>query len=79
VPPHADPSEAQALRNPCGAPEVTVVHVPTLPATSHACHWPLQALSQQTPSTQEPEAHSLLPPHPLACAFFATHWWDALQ
>jgi hypothetical protein len=31
--------------------------VPTSVATSQASHWPLQALSQQTASTQKPLAH----------------------
>jgi hypothetical protein len=32
------PAPAQATRLPCGAPLGTVVHVPTLPTTSHAWH-----------------------------------------
>lgn len=31
--------------------------VPTLPARLHAEHWSVQALLQQTPFTQNPEAH----------------------
>jgi hypothetical protein len=31
--------------------------VPSLPATSHAWHWPLHALSQQKPSVQWPLKH----------------------
>src|SRR5947208_2199177 len=42
LPPQALPSLAQAVRAPCGAP-VTATHWPTLPATSHAWHWPLHA------------------------------------
>ena len=79
VPPQAEPSEVQAVRVPCGAPEVTVVQVPALPATSHAWHWPEQAALQQTPSVQMPLTHSLPAPHPVASTFFATHWCDALQ
>src|SRR5205814_4840954 len=45
-------------RAPCGPP-VTGVHVPSLPLTSHASHWPSQALSQHSPSTQWPAAHSV--------------------
>jgi hypothetical protein len=46
------PVPAHAVRVlPCTAP-ATATHVPTLPPTSHASHCPLQALSQQTPSTQ---------------------------
>jgi hypothetical protein len=67
VPPQTEPSVAQAAREPCGAPELTVVQVPTLLVTSHAWHWPLQALSQQTPSTQAPEAHSPFPPQEVPC------------
>jgi hypothetical protein len=48
----------QAGRVPTGGP-VIVTQVPTLPAVLHAWHWPLQAVLQQTPSTQgEPEGHS---------------------
>jgi hypothetical protein len=57
-PAQADPSEVHAARVPCGAPEITVVQVPTLPGTSQAWHWPAQACVQQTPSTQMPPAHS---------------------
>jgi hypothetical protein len=42
------------------------VHVPALPETSHASHWPAQALSQQTPSTQWPLPHSLSALHVVA-------------
>jgi hypothetical protein len=55
LPPQAEPSVVQAVRAPCGAP-ATGVQVPLLPATSQAWHWPLQAVSQQTPSTQLPLA-----------------------
>jgi len=74
LPPQTVPSEAQALRAPCGAP-VAGEQVPTLPATSHASHCPPQARSQQNPSAQEPVAHSWSPPQALACAFFATQAW----
>jgi hypothetical protein len=56
APPHPEPSEAQAGREPRGAP-ATAVHAPMLPGTLHAWHCPLQAWSQQTPSAQWPEAH----------------------
>jgi hypothetical protein len=72
LPPHAVPSVAQAVRVPCGAP-VVAEHVPTLPVLSHAWHWPLQAVSQQTPSTHSPEAHWFAPPHALPFGCFATH------
>ena len=47
-------------RAPWGAP-ATDAHVPTLPGTSQAWHWPPQAWSQQTPSVQWAEAHWLEP------------------
>jgi hypothetical protein len=56
-----------------------MVHAPRLPATSQAWHCPEQAAVQQTPSVQNPLAHSFEPPQPAAIAFFATHWWLALQ
>lgn len=68
APPHTDPSEEQAGREPCGAPAATVVQVPRLPATSQAWHWPLQAVSQQRPSTHWPLPHSPLPPQEVPCA-----------
>jgi hypothetical protein len=46
VPPHA-------ARFPRGAP-LTIRHVPALLGSLHAEHWPVQALSQHTPSTQWP-------------------------
>jgi hypothetical protein len=48
---------AHATRDPRGAP-MTGVHLPTEPASAQLSHWPAQALSQQTPSTQFPVAHS---------------------
>jgi hypothetical protein len=51
LPAHADPSLAHARRAPCGEP-VTAMHTPSLPTTSHAWHWPVQASSQQTASMQ---------------------------
>ena len=56
VPPQALPSVAQAGRPSRGSP-TTAVQTPTLPPTLHASHWPLQAVSQQTPSTQLPLPH----------------------
>jgi hypothetical protein len=56
------PSPAQGARPPCGAP-LTGVQVPALAGTSQASHWPLQSVSQQTPSTQKPLRHSVGPPH----------------
>jgi hypothetical protein len=45
-----------AGREPWGEP-VTAEHVPVLPATSHALHSPVHALSQQTESTQNGVPH----------------------
>jgi hypothetical protein len=59
TPLQAELSPTQAVRVPCGAPAVTVVQVPSVPATSHAWHWPPQALLQQRPSTQKPLPQSL--------------------
>jgi hypothetical protein len=47
--------------------------VPTLPATSQASHWPLQAVSQQTPSTQLALEHWLPPPQLVPLPSCATH------
>jgi hypothetical protein len=58
------PVPAQAPRAPWGAP-VTVEQVPTFPVRSHASHLPVQSASQQTPSVQKPEPHSLLAAHPV--------------
>jgi len=62
LPPHAEPSLAQAARLPAGAP-VFAAHVPTEPATSHASHWPLHAVLQHTPSTHWPLPHSAAAVH----------------
>jgi hypothetical protein len=48
---------AHAARVPRGAP-VTVTQVPTLPGSWQAWHCPLQALEQQTLSTQNALMHS---------------------
>jgi hypothetical protein len=59
MPPHAVPSVAHAARDPCGAPDVSVVHVPTWPVASHAWHCPEQAVVQHTPSTHSFVVHWL--------------------
>ena len=51
------PSPAHAVRPATGAP-VTALQAPTLPGTLHPSHWPLHALSQQTPPAQIVELHS---------------------
>jgi hypothetical protein len=75
LPPQSDPSEAHAARLPCGGPEVSVVHVPALPETSHASHWPEQARSQHTPSAHAFEAHCESSEHDVPGDCFGTHWW----
>jgi hypothetical protein len=57
----ADPPPVHAERPPTGAP-VAGEQVPTFVARLQASHWPVHATSQQTPSTQNPEPHSLAPP-----------------
>jgi hypothetical protein len=46
----------QAARALCGVPTIGV-HVPTVPAPSHASHWPVHGALQHTPSTQAPSVH----------------------
>jgi hypothetical protein len=57
LPPQIVPSVEHACREPWGAPTIGR-HVPSLPDTSHASHWPAQACVQQKPSTQMPDRHS---------------------
>ena len=54
--PHV-PDPAQGDRPMAGGPFEIVVQVPVLFARLHASHWPVHVLSQQTPSTQNPELH----------------------
>lgn len=72
APPHAVPSVVHGGRPPIGAP-VAAEHVPTLPETLHAAHWPLHAASQQTPSTQNPDVHWFVAPHVLPFGSFDLH------
>jgi hypothetical protein len=67
VPPQTDPSEAQAVRALRGAP-ATGVQVPTLPLSAQASHWPVHAVSQQTPSTQRCDPHWFAPAQAWPCA-----------
>jgi hypothetical protein len=46
-----------------GASVGTFEHVPSEPGSAHEVHAPLQALSQQTPCSQKPDAHSLAAEH----------------
>lgn len=61
-PPQDEPSESQAVRVPCGAPEIAR-HWPSRPVTSQASHWPVHPLLQQKPSTQLPLSHEPSEPH----------------
>src|SRR5580704_10754822 len=65
LPSHAS-GATQALLSvpPCG----TVVQVPTWPATSQLWQVVVQALLQQTPSTQKVLTHSLPTAHAVLCA-----------
>ena len=71
----------QAVRLPWGAPEIGP-HVPA--KESHASHWPVHALSQHTPSAQNPlkqasaEGHTL-PFEALGVHVPALHHADAAQ
>jgi hypothetical protein len=56
APPQAEPSEAHCGRPLTGAP-TTGEQVPVSTPRLHASHWPVQPVSQQTPSTQWPFAH----------------------
>ena len=58
---------------PCGAP-VTLVHEPTLPGTSHAWHWPLQAWLQQNPSAQWAFLHALESVQAAPSSSLPMHW-----
>jgi hypothetical protein len=56
-PEQEEPSPAQAARPSTGEP-VTALQRPMLPETMHASHWPVHAVSQQTPSAHCPELHT---------------------
>lgn len=72
TPLQAVPSPEQAGLAPWGAPLVGV-HVPTLPTLSHASHWPPQAPSQQTPSTQIPDWHWRVSEHAFPFGYLVMH------
>ena len=56
----------------CGWPLAgTGLQVPALPVTSHAWHWPPQAVSQQTPSMQFQVTHSAPEEHAVELALRA--------
>jgi hypothetical protein len=50
-----------SLQMPAGSavPFATVVHVPSVDGSAQLRHAPVQPLSQQTPSTQNPDLHSV--------------------
>jgi hypothetical protein len=73
LPAQLDPSVRHAERPPTGVP-VAALHVPSEPAMLHASHWPVQPVSQQTPSTQLSEVHSLVALQVVPLAFFAWHF-----
>jgi hypothetical protein len=50
-------------------PFATLLHVPTLPAIAHDLHVPVQALLQQKPCAQKPEAHSFAAVHAVPVGF----------
>ena len=56
-----------------GMPAGTGAHMPALPGTSHFWQVPLQALLQQTPSTQKPLPHSSPQRAALAVALLVDH------
>jgi hypothetical protein len=66
------PMPAHATRGGRGAP-ITVLHVPTLPASAQAWHCPPHGESQQTPSTQKPLVHWFACAQALPFAPCATH------
>jgi hypothetical protein len=72
------PAPLHCVREPCGSP-VTALHVPTLPPTPHDSHCPVQAPSQQTPSTQFPEPHSAAPAHVVPSGLAQVPFLVALQ
>jgi hypothetical protein len=57
LPPQIAGSPAHAARLPRGTPS-TATHLPAEPVSLQASHCPVHPVSQQTPSTQKPDAHS---------------------
>jgi hypothetical protein len=72
-----------------GAPVGTSAQVPMAPGSAHDRHAPAQAVAQQTPCAQTPEAHSTVVeqndpmgfgPHELdSHTFGSTHWASTVQ
>jgi hypothetical protein len=77
-PPQVVPAAAQAGRVPTGAP-VTGEQVPPSPGRLHAWHCPAHAAEQQTPSAQNPDAHTLVELHGAPSASLGTHCAEPLQ
>jgi hypothetical protein len=63
TPPQVVPLPAQAARVPCGCPEVTGEHLPSVAGMSHAWQEPAHGSSQQTPSWQTLLVHCELLVH----------------
>jgi hypothetical protein len=63
---------SQAARSPRGAP-VTAEHFPLLPFSAQASHCPSQASLQQTPSVQNPLAHSEVAAQDAPASFCISH------
>jgi hypothetical protein len=56
-----------------GSPSSTLLQVPTLPTWLHVWQVPLQAVLQQTPSTQLPDWQALAPAHSAPRVSLGTH------
>src|SRR5204862_2214152 len=70
--PHAE--TASGLHSLSGSlPAPTKVHWPTVPGRAQDRHRPTQSPSQQTPSVQNPLAHSRPAPHAVPGVFFFVH------
>lgn len=68
------PVPAHPARLPCGGPDATGLHVPTLPVLSHASHELVHARLQQIPSGEQIAfAHSRPAPHVAPSLFLAAH------
>jgi hypothetical protein len=57
-----------------GAPAERFTHLPAAPGALHVSHAPVQADSQQTPSTQLTVAHSFAAPQPVPLILSGTHF-----
>jgi hypothetical protein len=57
APPHVVPAPTHLVREPCGWPDATCVHLPSEPVTLHALHCSVHAPLQHNPSTQKLDVH----------------------